>query len=407
MRSVYCTLVNSLYILLFCIFLFYLCIFYCKLTKNWCDPLGKEKRRSKCSGCHILHEDHTFGTPGPACQGPPKSPEVKLNLDIDDESQPWEYENTKAYLANGAKPKDECKAVKWEVHEASEPFQVTKPNSELDEVASLMARLTHLEMEEKELQHVTQVVELRKRLAAKEHSLAKLREKLLDSSEIPPNTNQHNVHANGKCDHWSGEEIHPHGPTSTMNIKGLRQLEKAGKLTIPQAPLDNLLVGNDSSRHDQNKYGSDEGSRMWRDELTMGHQEPSLQQLFEGKTDKESEMFLRPGNLRSGETYLKIVDYIDRLVPVEDERTISQSGQCKFIVSYGTKKQKLEDISLAQWVIGNTRIMYTLLFSNKLPTNKDVRNYFSYTVKIMELANKYDWKSVLRYDDEYRHLQSI
>ena len=51
--------------------------------------------------------------------------------------------------------------------------------------------------------------------------------------------------------------------------------------------------------------------------------------------------------------------------------------------------------------------MYTLLFSNKLPTNKDVRNYFSYTVKIMELANKYDWKSVLRYDNEYRHLQSI
>ena len=101
------------------------------------------------------------------------------------------------------------------------------------------------------------------------------------------------------------------------------------------------------------------------------------------------------------------MDYIDRLVPVEDERTISQSGQCKFIVSYGTKKQKLEDVSLAQWVIGNTRIMYTLLFSNKLPINKDVRNYFSYTVKIRELANKYDWKSVLRYDDEYRHVQSI
>ena len=72
------------------------------------DPLSKEKRRPKCSGCHILHEDHTFGTPGPACQGPPQSPEVKLNLDIDDESQPWEYENTKAYLANGAKPKDKA-----------------------------------------------------------------------------------------------------------------------------------------------------------------------------------------------------------------------------------------------------------------------------------------------------------
>ena len=109
--------------------------------------------------------------------------------------------------------------MKCEVHEANEPFQVTKKKS--DEVASLMARLTHLEMEEKELQQMAQVGELKKRLAAKEHFLTKLRGKSIDSSEIPPNTGQQHIHANGKYDPWSSEEMHPHGPMSTVNIKGL------------------------------------------------------------------------------------------------------------------------------------------------------------------------------------------
>ena len=39
--------------------------------------------------------------------------------------------------------------------------------------------------------------------------------------------------------------------------------------------------------------------------------------------------------------------------------------------------------------------------------HNNIGDYFSYTVKAMELATKYEWKSVLRYDDEFRHLQSV
>ena len=38
------------------------------------------------------------------------------------------------------------------------------------------------------------------------------------------------------------------------------------------------------------------------------------------------------------------------------------------------------------WVVANTRIFHHLLFANKLPTSRDLRDYLAYTVKIMELG---------------------
>ena len=46
-----------------------------------------------------------------------------------------------------------------------------------------------------------------------------------------------------------------------------------------------------------------------------------------------------------------------------------------------------------------------LLTSNRLHTAADLRDYLSYSIKIFELARKYTWESVLKYDDEYRILQ--
>ena len=42
------------------------------------------------------------------------------------------------------------------------------------------------------------------------------------------------------------------------------------------------------------------------------------------------------------------------------------------------------------------------LFSGKLSTIRDIQEYLSYAIKILELANKYTWVSVLLYDDEFR-----
>ena len=57
-------------------------------------------------------------------------------------------------------------------------------------------------------------------------------------------------------------------------------------------------------------------------------------------------------------------------------------------------------------MIANTRIFHSLLFAGKLPTARDIRDYLAYTVKVMELAGKYEWVSVLKFDDEYRQLQA-
>ena len=52
---------------------------------------------------------------------------------------------------------------------------------------------------------------------------------------------------------------------------------------------------------------------------------------------RSSEMFLRPAQLPKGEKVLKIVDFIDNR---DDERTLSDGGNTKLVVSYGPKKPK-------------------------------------------------------------------
>ena len=77
----------------------------------------------------------------------------------------------------------------------------------------------------------------------------------------------------------------------------------------------------------------------------------------------------------------------------------------KLMLSFGGNKVKLESITIEQFNIANLRIFYELLSSNKLPTSDDLRDYLSYSIKVLELPRKYTWESVLKYDDEYRILQ--
>jgi len=62
-------------------------------------------------------------------------------------------------------------------------------------------------------------------------------------------------------------------------------------------------------------------------------------------------MFLRLAQLPKGEKVLRIIDFLDTIIPREEELTISDGGNTKLIVSYGPKKPKLEQVTLPQWVI--------------------------------------------------------
>ena len=81
-----------------------------------------------------------------------------------------------------------------------------------------------------------------------------------------------------------------------------------------------------------------------------------------------------------------IVDFVQQLVPCEEEHCLSETGNTKLILSLGSPKPKLESVSFLQWMIANTRIFHMLLFSNRLPTPCDIRDYLQYTVKVMHLA---------------------
>ena len=84
---------------------------------------------------------------------------------------------------------------------------------------------------------------------------------------------------------------------------------------------------------------------------------------------------------------------------------MSSDGNARLAVTLCNKKPKLGAISMADCSIANIRLFYELLTSNKPPAPADLRDYLSYSVKIMGLAKKYTWASVLKYDDEYHILQ--
>ena len=77
-------------------------------------------------------------------------------------------------------------------------------------------------------------------------------------------------------------------------------------------------------------------------------------------------MFVCPAQLPKGEKVLKIVDFIDNIVPRDDERTLGDGGNTKLVISYGSKKPKLEELSIQQWVVSNTIIFYNVLRSISL-----------------------------------------
>jgi hypothetical protein len=71
-------------------------------------------------------------------------------------------------------------------------------------------------------------------------------------------------------------------------------------------------------------------------------------------------------------------------------------------VRSGPARPKLEDVTVEQWALANTRIM-DMLFN---PVTEVVRDYWAYTAKILRLFMVYDRVSVLQYDREYRLMQA-
>ena len=119
-------------------------------------------------------------------------------------------------------------------------------------------------------------------------------------------------------------------------------------------------------------------------------------------------LYLRPGTQECGKLkVLRIVDFIMKIVAKEEDKLLIDNGGNKLFLKSGPTKPKLESVTMNQWVIGALRILNHFLESNQISSLTEMQSYVGYMVKVMELAGCYDWVSVLRYDDDFCHMQAL
>jgi hypothetical protein len=101
--------------------------------------------------------------------------------------------------------------------------------------------------------------------------------------------------------------------------------------------------------------------------------------------------------------YKKVVDYIPRSQYAEEE--VSLGDGLSLRLGSSAKRPKLENVTPAQWIIANTRILAEMLSETGHADQAFLDAYLIYTIKMGELATRFTWASVLSYDDDYRRRQ--
>ena len=110
-------------------------------------------------------------------------------------------------------------------------------------------------------------------------------------------------------------------------------------------------------------------------------------------------------NSRKSGKHLDIVDFVTRGFQCAEEEVLAGTGAYQVIIKSGPAKVKLDSVTPNQWVAANARIMAELVTAGSLK-DRGILQYLAYTCKVGDLADRYDWKSVLLYDREYRVAQS-
>jgi len=105
---------------------------------------------------------------------------------------------------------------------------------------------------------------------------------------------------------------------------------------------------------------------------------------------------------QSGESYRQMSDFLLNTLSENNVQSaaISVSGS-KVTIDHIPPKIKVDKLTPHQWSIGNARILADLIKQKEISTEGTLQ-YLAYTVQINELADRFDWKSVLNYDHAYR-----
>ena len=94
----------------------------------------------------------------------------------------------------------------------------------------------------------------------------------------------------------------------------------------------------------------------------------------------------------------------ERLQRTRRERLVFTEGQDGRL-SLQQGEDSPFSISPTEWGAANMRLMSHLLAEGQL-NRTDVEYYMAYTMQVFELADTYEWHSVMRFDSRYRELQA-
>ena len=104
--------------------------------------------------------------------------------------------------------------------------------------------------------------------------------------------------------------------------------------------------------------------------------------------------------------YHQIVKFVHvRGEEEDDEEEVFGEGKRRVVIRGQRKSRKLHDVTPMQWCGANVKIMSELLREGTLNATS-IPDYLAYTAKVSDLAEIYQWRSVLEYDDLYRQMQS-
>ena len=305
--------------------------------------------------------------------------------------------------------------VKFRPREQGEPNEKKMISDQLEnssdfddedyEIALLQERLQNLSIHEEKIRKKRIIEELRYKITVKEQNLEEL-----ECSKIPVDSQRRSVLSTPGFGGIFGAQA--------LTNKELKKL-------IPEkinTPLDELLQNQEDGNVEVTGAGRRwNQSRTVRTNLGIPTRENQVQSLglplevcgeasaelnFIPNIPDQADLFPATMNNKGIFKALLIPDFVSKLVPEVDESVINLGPRTKLSVSYGLQRPKLSEITLSEFNVANTHILYRLIETGQLSSYSNIKAYLCYTVKINELAAKFRWQNVLKYDEEFRQLQA-
>jgi hypothetical protein len=105
----------------------------------------------------------------------------------------------------------------------------------------------------------------------------------------------------------------------------------------------------------------------------------------------------------NGAKYFKIKDFVRAVGHIIDEDEVELCGaDGRSLFVKNTQSARVRNMTVAQWISANLRIMKALIAKDDLNGQEDINNYLKYTSDIGDLLQVYPAQKVIAYDDYYR-----